>query len=122
MGKGSNSLLQKRPNKLWGPPTTIQWVQLALSSKIKRPGCEVNHSPPSSIKVKNYRSHISGPPKCFHGVCQEKRVWCPSGLVVLGIHAHISTLSHQLRLHIPSSPKLILTTYTLTHRVPPFLQ
>jgi len=45
------------------PSTTIQWVQLALSSEIKRPGCEANHSPPSSIEVKNYRSHISDPPR-----------------------------------------------------------
>jgi hypothetical protein len=71
MDEGSNSLLQKLPDQLWGPPTTIEWVQLALSSEIKRPACEANHSPPSSIAVKNYRSHISDPPECFHGVCRE---------------------------------------------------
>jgi hypothetical protein len=31
----------------------IQWVPEALSLSIKRPGREVNHSPPSSAKVKN---------------------------------------------------------------------
>jgi hypothetical protein len=31
----------------------IQWVPTALSLGVKRPGCEANHSPPSSIKVKN---------------------------------------------------------------------
>jgi hypothetical protein len=33
------------------PP--IQWVSVALSLGIKRPGCEADHSPPSSADVKN---------------------------------------------------------------------
>jgi hypothetical protein len=33
------------------PP--IQWVPKALFLKVKRPGCEVDHSPPSSTEVKN---------------------------------------------------------------------
>jgi hypothetical protein len=32
------------------PP--IQWVPGALSLRVKRPGCEADHSPPSSAKVK----------------------------------------------------------------------
>jgi hypothetical protein len=32
------------------PP--IQWVPGALSFGVKRPGCEANHSPPSSAEVK----------------------------------------------------------------------
>jgi hypothetical protein len=30
----------------------IQWVPGALSLVVKRPGCEADHSPPSSAEVK----------------------------------------------------------------------
>jgi hypothetical protein len=33
------------------PP--VQWVPEALSPGVKRPGCEADHSPPSSAEVKN---------------------------------------------------------------------
>jgi hypothetical protein len=33
------------------PP--IQWVPGALSLKVKQPGCEADHSPPSSAEVKH---------------------------------------------------------------------
>jgi hypothetical protein len=33
------------------PPT--QWVQGAISLGAQRPGCEADHSPPSTAKVKN---------------------------------------------------------------------
>jgi hypothetical protein len=39
------------------PP--IQWVAGALSLGVKRPGREVNHSPPSSAEVKNEWSYTS---------------------------------------------------------------
>jgi hypothetical protein len=31
----------------------IQWVQGVISPGVKRPGCEADHSPPSSIRDKN---------------------------------------------------------------------
>jgi hypothetical protein len=34
-------------------PAPIQWVTVALSPRVKRPGCEAAHSPPSSAEVKN---------------------------------------------------------------------
>jgi hypothetical protein len=34
------------------PP--IQWITGALSLKVKRPGRETDHSPPSSVEVKEY--------------------------------------------------------------------
>ena len=34
-------------------------------------GCEVNHSPPSSAKVKNERCYTSSPPIYLHGVDRE---------------------------------------------------
>jgi hypothetical protein len=35
---------------------------------VKWPGCETDHSPPSSAKVKNAWSYTSTPPICLHGV------------------------------------------------------
>jgi hypothetical protein len=42
------------------PP--IQWVPGALSRRVKRPGCEADHSPPSSAEVKNAWNYTSTPP------------------------------------------------------------
>jgi hypothetical protein len=42
------------------PP--IQWVPVALTQSVKRPGREADHSPPSSAEVKNAWSDISTPP------------------------------------------------------------
>jgi hypothetical protein len=47
------------------PP--IQWVAGALSLEIKRPEGEADHSPPSSIEVKNVWSYISTPSIRLHG-------------------------------------------------------
>jgi hypothetical protein len=41
------------------PP--IQWVPGALSSGVKRPGREADHSPPSSDEVKNAWGYTSTP-------------------------------------------------------------
>jgi hypothetical protein len=38
---------------------SIQWVLGALSLKVKRPGREADHSPPSSARVKNASIHGS---------------------------------------------------------------
>jgi hypothetical protein len=44
---------------------SIQWVQGALSVGLKRPGREVDHSPPPSTEVKNAWSHTSIPQCIF---------------------------------------------------------
>jgi len=48
------------------PP--IQWVPRAISPKVKRPGREANHSPPSSDEVENAWSYASTPLIRLHGV------------------------------------------------------
>jgi hypothetical protein len=48
------------------PP--IQWVPGALSLGVKWPGCEADHSPPSSAEAKNAWSYTSTPPIRLHGV------------------------------------------------------
>jgi hypothetical protein len=48
------------------PP--IQWVLGSLSLRVKRPGREANHSPPSSAEVKNAWSYTSTSPISLHGV------------------------------------------------------
>jgi hypothetical protein len=45
------------------PP--IHWVSGALSLGVKRPGCEAEHSPPSSAEVKNAWSYTSTPQYAF---------------------------------------------------------
>jgi hypothetical protein len=48
------------------PP--IQWLPGALSPRIKRPGREVNHTPPPSAEVKNGWSYTYTPLIRLHGV------------------------------------------------------
>jgi len=48
------------------PPT--QWMPGTLSLGVKRPGCEANHSPPSSAVVENECIYTSTPTIRLHGV------------------------------------------------------
>jgi hypothetical protein len=48
------------------PP--IQWVPGALSLRVKRPGREADHSPPSSAEVKEWVELYLHSPIRFHGV------------------------------------------------------
>jgi hypothetical protein len=45
------------------PP--IQWVPWALSPGVERPGCEADHSPQASAKVKKMWIYTSTPPNTF---------------------------------------------------------
>jgi hypothetical protein len=50
------------PDRLWGPhQPPIQWVPGALSPGAKRPGREVDHSPPNSAEVKKMWIYTSIP-------------------------------------------------------------
>jgi hypothetical protein len=49
------------------PP--IQLVSGALSLGVKRPGCEADHSHPSSAEVRNAWSYTSNPPIRLHARC-----------------------------------------------------
>jgi hypothetical protein len=53
---------------LWPTQPPIQWVPRALTSLIKQPEHEADHSPPSSVNVKNAWSYTSTPPMCVHGM------------------------------------------------------
>jgi len=46
----------------------IQWVPWALSLRVKRLGCEADHSPPSSAEVKNAWRYTSIHTIRLHGV------------------------------------------------------
>jgi hypothetical protein len=48
------------------PP--IQWIPGALSLRVKRPGREADHSPPSSVEFMNSGSCTCTPPVRLHGV------------------------------------------------------
>jgi hypothetical protein len=45
-------------DRIWGPPSLLlQWVRGSLSLGAKRPGCEADHSPPSSADVNPHPWH-----------------------------------------------------------------
>jgi len=48
------------------PP--VQWLPRTLTTGVKRPRREADHSPPSSAEVKNERSYTSTYPIILHGV------------------------------------------------------
>jgi hypothetical protein len=57
------------PDQLWGQPGFLfEWVPVALSLRVKWPGCEADHSASPSAEVKNVWSYTFIPPLCLHGV------------------------------------------------------
>jgi hypothetical protein len=65
-GKVKNFLLStlSRPTLVFTQPP-IQWVPGALSSRVKRPGRESDHSPPTSAEVKKMWIYTSTPPYAY---------------------------------------------------------
>jgi hypothetical protein len=64
-GAGNFSLRHRVQPGLVPTQPLIQWVSVAISPGIKRPGREADHSPPSSAEVKNACSYTSTPPYVF---------------------------------------------------------
>jgi hypothetical protein len=56
-GAGNFSLHHRIQNGSGPTQPPIQWVPVALSLGLKRPGREADHSPPSSAEVKNAWSY-----------------------------------------------------------------
>jgi hypothetical protein len=71
-GAGNFSLHHCIKNGSMPTQPPIQRVLGALSLAVKRPGCEADHSPPSTAKVKNAWSYTSTPPIHLHGVVLSK--------------------------------------------------
>jgi hypothetical protein len=57
-----------RPALAPPPQPPIQWVPGSLSLRVKRPGREADHSPPTSVKVKNAWSYNFTSPIRLHGL------------------------------------------------------
>jgi hypothetical protein len=67
-GAGNFSLHHRVQNGSGSPSQPpIHWVPGSLSLGVKRPGREVDLSPPSSAEVKNAWSYTSTPPIRLHG-------------------------------------------------------
>jgi hypothetical protein len=64
-GDGNSSLNHRVQNGSGPTQPPIQWVPAALSVGVKRPGREVDHSLPSSAKVKNAWSYTFTPQYVF---------------------------------------------------------
>ena len=61
---GQEIFLFSRP--VMGPTQPpIHWVPGAMPSRVKRPGRQFDHSPPSSAEVKNEWSHTSTSTRAF---------------------------------------------------------
>jgi hypothetical protein len=60
-GRGRDFSLKNRPDRLWGPASSL------LSGQgVKQPGREVDHSPPFTSEVKNGWGFTFAPPICLH--------------------------------------------------------
>ena len=65
-------LLQKRPDRLWGPTVPpIQWLLGAFSPSVMRPEYGADHSSPSDAKFKNEWNSYHHSAVCFHGLYSE---------------------------------------------------
>jgi hypothetical protein len=69
-GRGLGILLFTTVSRTALGPTQppIQWGTRGSFPGVKRPGCEADHSPLSSVEVKNAWSYTSTPPIRIHGV------------------------------------------------------
>jgi hypothetical protein len=70
-------LLHNVQTEIWGPASflfnEVPWV---LSPRVKWLRREANHSPPSSVKVKNKWSYTSTPPVCLDGTYRGNLPYC----------------------------------------------
>jgi hypothetical protein len=68
-GKGRRFLsYPKHPDQLWSPHSTVSMVTGVLAFGVKRLGRDTDHSPPSSVEVKNEWSSTSVPLICLPGM------------------------------------------------------
>jgi hypothetical protein len=61
------------PGRIWSPPSLLcNGYQRFFPYKVKRPGREADHSPPSSAEVKNAWYYTSIPPYALMAWCSVK--------------------------------------------------
>jgi hypothetical protein len=68
-GGGRGDITKRYLNETLGPTQSpVQWVPGVLSLGVKQPGCEADHSPPSSTDVKEFVELYRHSPIRLHGV------------------------------------------------------
>ena len=63
--------LAKRPDRPWGLTTLLFILHYGYFPGVKRPGREVDHSPPFSAEIKNEWGSTFAPLVCLHSVYRE---------------------------------------------------
>ena len=66
----------KRPDSVWDPPSLLDSGYGCSVLEIKRPGSDVDTSPPSSAEVKNEWIYTSSPPVCLYCLDRDKFALC----------------------------------------------
>jgi len=65
-------LLQNCPDRLWSPCSLLfNGYQGSFVGRVKQPGREINHLPPSTVEVKNEWSYTSSSPIYHCGMDRE---------------------------------------------------
>ena len=65
---GAGNLSPQCPHWVWGPPSLLHKGHQGSFLGVMLPGCEINHSPQTSAKIKNGWRNTSAPCICLHSV------------------------------------------------------
>jgi hypothetical protein len=76
----------KRPDRLWYPPSYL-CKNTVLFFRVK---CEVDHSPPSRVEVKNKCCYTSNLPVCLRSVDRDKFTFLPLRYTILYVDTILS--------------------------------
>jgi hypothetical protein len=96
----------RRPHRFWGPPNLLyNGYRRLFPWGVKRPGCEADHSSPTSAEVKKMWIYISTPPYAFMAYCLISQTQGQLYLYLICYHVFPAALS------VPFSSLLMYQVY-----------